>query len=107
MLRAVKFSLMRAGDAMGAEAGQVCSRGSTAPAWPWPGRAGNAGGLTLATIRPNLTPGAQDQLWIPEVRDEGRAESVWKESLEPSTRLVPDPRPGVGCALPHFTLHEP
>lgn len=70
-------------------------------------RTGNARGLTLMTIRCNLTPGAQDQLWIPKVSDEGHAESVWKVNLEPGTWLVPDPRPGVGHELPHFTLHEP
>lgn len=58
-------------------------------------RTGNARGLTLMTIRCNLTPGAQDQLWIPKVSDEGHAESVWKVNLEPGTWLVPDPRPAL------------
>lgn len=92
---------------MGAETGQVCSRGSTAHTWPLLGQTGNARGLTLMTIRCNLTAGAQDQLWIPKVSDEGHAESVRKVNLEPGTWLVPDPRPGVGHTLPHFTLHEP
>lgn len=98
---------MCTGDAVGAETGQVCSRGSMAPAWPSLGRTANARGLALMTIRCNLIPGAQDQVWIPKVSDEGHAESMWKVSLEPGTCLVPDPWPGIGHTLPHFTLHEP
>lgn len=60
---------------------------------PW--RAGLAmlEGLTLTTIRRKPHPGGSRSALESRVRDEKRAESVWKGNLEPSTRLVPDPRP--------------